>query len=280
MKNGILAVLFASLLPGLSPLAAESVIRRGIDVFTTPADGRTYYDFAQSPIPAGFFCKSSRAFTGRVAFKGLSLATEPAGQLWGGDTVVERLDDAVFDARGTARTRIQLRALSLVSTAPVKTACGDFHVYVTLGGRQRVTTMSIRRAQEGDGSFVAPLAVNARISFIPVKPERNKDLRRLELTASFTFPADPLPWSLADVRTKRIGPAFVDTDGDLSPDTLLLGASSFSPGVSPDHLVANKSLDGGCSCSELTCHAGDGEEHCYYPPPPPECQWTICGNSP
>lgn len=238
MRNRMLIVLAVSVLLGLSPLAAESLIPRGIDVFITLADGRTYYDFAQSPIPAGFFCGKSAAFAGRIAFKGLSLATEAPGQLWGGDTVVERLDDAVFDVDGTAVTRLKFRALSLASIAPVKTACGAFHVYVSLGGQQQVTTMSIHRTQEKGGSFVAPLAVNARITFIPVKPARNKSLRKLELTQSFVFPAAPLPWRLTDgARAKRIGSAFVDTNGDLTPDTLLPGASSFSPGVSP----ANKS---------------------------------------
>ncbi|HEV2844712.1 MAG TPA: hypothetical protein VG477_07690, partial [Thermoanaerobaculia bacterium] len=82
MRNrSILAALVCSLLLGLSPLAADPVIERGIDIFTTPADGTTYYDFANSPIPAGFFCKSSKVFTGRVAFKGLPLATGAPGQL-------------------------------------------------------------------------------------------------------------------------------------------------------------------------------------------------------
>jgi hypothetical protein len=269
-------VLAVTLLLGLSPLAAESVIRRGIDVFTTPADGQTYYNFAQSPIPAGFFCKSSEAFAGRVALKGLPLATEAPGQLWGGDTVVERLDDAVFDASGTAVTRIQFRALSLVSIAPIKTACGAFHVYVSLGGRQRVTTMSIHRTQESGGSFVVPLAVKARITFIPMKPARNQGTRKLELTETVIFPASPLPWSLTGARTKRIRPAFVDTNGDQTPDTLLPGTSNFSPGVPPNRLPLNKSFEGDCPCSELTCHTSSGEEHCYYPSPPPGCQMTLC----
>ena len=90
-----------SLLLGLSPLGADPVIQRGIDVFTTAGDGRTFYDFSHNPIPAGFFCKGSKAFTGRVAFKGLPLTTEAPGQLWGADTVIERLDDAVFDDKGS-----------------------------------------------------------------------------------------------------------------------------------------------------------------------------------
>lgn len=277
MRNRTLAVLVISLLLGLAPLAADSVIRRGIDVFTTPADGHTYYDFAQTPIPAGFFCKGSAAFSGRVAFKGLPLATAAPGQLWGGDTVIERLDDAVFDARGTAATRIQFRALSLVSMAPIKTACGAFHAYVSLGGRQRVTTMSLYRTQEGGGNFVAPLAVDARITFIPVKPARNKVTRKLEVTGSITFPADPLPWSFRDgATTKRIGTVFVDTNGDLAPDTWLPSTSNFAPGSSPDRFTPDKSWEECPPCSVWTCHAAEGHEHCYWESQPPHCLPTFC----
>ena len=271
MRNRtILTVLVSSLLLGLSPLSADPVIQRGIDVFTTAGNGKTFYDFSYSPIPAGFFCKGSKAFTGRVAFKGLPLTTHPPGQLGGVDTVVERLDDAVFDDKGVAVTRLQFRALSMASIAPVKTACGAFHVYVSLGGEQRVTTMNILRTQEGGGNFVAPLAADVRMTFIPVKPARNKGGRKLELTGSFTFPASPLPWSLtAGATSKGIGAAVVDTDGDLIPDALLPGTSNFLPGQSPDRATTNKAS---CHCcpQELppTCHLdpSTGKNHCTYPP--------------
>lgn len=261
MRNrSVLAVLVVSLLLGLSPLAADPVIRHGIDIFTTTANGTTSYDFAQNPIPAGFFCKGSKAFTGRVALKGLPLTTGTPGQLFGADTVVERLDDAAFDDKGVAMTRIRFRALSLVSIAPVKTACGDFHVYVSLRGKQRVTTMSITRTQERGGSFVAPLAVDARVTFIPVKPARNKAARKLELNSSFTFPATPIPWSLT-ASTKSTRPVAVDTNGDLTPDALLSSTPNFFAGQSPD-LPLTKVL---CSCCPGTsCHIdpATGKEHC------------------
>jgi hypothetical protein len=262
-NRGILAVLVVSLLAGLSPLAAESIIHRGIDVFTTTANGTTFYDFAHNPIPAGFFCKASKAFAGRVALRGLPLATNAPGDLWGSDTVVERLDDAVFDANGIAITRIRMRALSMASIAPIKTACGAFHLYVSLAGNQRVTEMTIQRTEEGGGSFVAPLSVNVRMTFIPVKPARNKVAAKLELTGNVTFPGNPIPWSFTrDARTKRIGSVVVDTNGDQVPETLLPGTSNFWAGVSPSRLTLYKCP----SCSEeMVCHTMDFERHCYYP---------------
>jgi hypothetical protein len=249
-----------SLLLGLSPLSAGTVIQHGIDVFTTPGDGRSFFDLSYNPIPADFFCKGSKPFTGKVAYKGLPITTGNPGQLWGADTVVERLDDATFDDQGVAVTRIRFRALSLVSVSPIKTACGAFHVYVTLNGQQRVTTMKILRTQEGGGNFVAPLAVDARLTFIPVKPERNKAARKLEITTSLSFPASPLPWSLT-TGAKSTGPVVVDTNGDLTPDALLPGTSNFVPGRSPGRTSLTKTY---CSCCpDYVCHTNyDGEEHC------------------
>ncbi len=261
MRNkGIWAALAVVLLLGISPVGADPVIERGIDVFTTTDNGKTYYDFADNPIPAGFFCKSSRAFTGRVALKGLPLETGVPGQLRGADTVVERLDDAVFDANGTAVTRVRFRALSLVSVAPLKTSCGAYHVYLTLAGKQRATTMRIHRTHENGGSFTAPLSVAANISFVPVK---GRSSRNLALAGNVTFAARPIPWSLAHVtNAKRISPVVVDTNGDLAPDTLLSGTSNFAPGWSPEGVAAPKAC---YICEPEFCHMDNGEQHCTGP---------------
>jgi hypothetical protein len=274
MKRGILlAALAVVLVAGASPLVADTVISRGIDSFTTIANGKTFFDFAHDPIPAGFFCKRSAPFTGRVTFRGLPLETAAPGQLHGADTIIERLDDAVFDANGTAETRIQFRALSLVSIAPIKTACGSYHVYVSLAGKQRETTMRIVRTAEGGGHFVAPLVGDARVSFIPV---RGKSTRKLELTQSFTFPAAPIPWSTTGgLQTKRIGSVLVDTNGDLTPETLLSGTSNFWPGWSPDG--RGETLQKGCyTCEPQSCHVPDGQTHEHCTGPVVVCNGAHC----
>jgi hypothetical protein len=278
MRNRIVLLLMALLVIGLPLLAAETTVQRGIDVFTTPGNGTTFVDFGQNPLPAGFFCKSSAAFTERVALKGLPLATGTPGQLWGADTVVELLDDAVFDRYGVASTRIQFRALSMVSVAPIKTACGAFHVYVSLAGPQRTTAMTIYRTEKNGGNFVAPLAISARLTFISVKPTRNKQARVLEVTKSFTFPAIPVPWRFQDnVKARSIGPVVVDTDGDLIPDTQLPGRSSFVGGPLTKHSSVNK-IGTLCPdpCTGMVCHDGGGEMHCYYATQPPDCLAMEC----
>ncbi len=266
MRNrGILLFVFSAvLLICISPLAADTVIHRGVDTFTTIADGKTFYDFAQNPIPAGFFCKKSAAFTGRVTLKGLPLETGAPGQLHGADTVIERLDDAAFNDGGTAVTRIQFRALSLVSVSPIKTACGSYHVYVSLAGKQRVTCRRLDPPPPHAGPFTAPLAVNAKMSFVSVRPQ--KSVRRLELVGDFTFPAPPIPWSTTGgAMTKRLGAVLVDTNGDMSPDTVLSGSSNFWPGWSPNGL---EGMTKGCmTCEPRTCHEDPStlKQHCTGP---------------
>ncbi len=259
-SRGILAALAVAFLLCVSPLAADTVIKRGIDVFTTTDNGKTFYDFAKGPIPAGFFCAGSAPFTGRVALKGMPLETgKPAG-LRGADTVIERLDDATFDDKGRATTRIRFRALSLVSIEPVRTSCGAYHVYVTLGGKQRVTTMHIERTRAGGGVFRAPLAVDARMTFVPVKKTRSLPQAGAS-RGSFTFPATPIPWSYeGGPGAKRIVEAVVvDTNGDLVPETRLSGTTNFAPGWSLKVVTAPYCV----MCEPPSCHEDStGKQHC------------------
>ena len=245
--------------------SADATIQRGIDVFTTLDDGNTFYSFAKNPIPAGFFCPGSASFAGTVNLKGLPLETDPPGRLRGTDTVIERLDDAAFDGNGNAATRIRFRALSLVSSKPIQTACGPFHIYVSLNGEQRTTIMRIYQTRPEGGTFVAPLAVDARMVFVPAGGQNSK---RLEMTGSFTFPAQSLPWSFqGGPGAKKIGPVNVDTNADRVADTNLLGTSNFAPGWIPGETRAI-----GCTypkrmCEPQTCHTdpATGEQHCSGP---------------
>lgn len=260
----ILAMFVAALSFSLSPLAAAdtSVIKRGIDVFTTTANGKTFYDFDKNPIPAGFFCEESAAYTGRVTLRGLPIETQTPGQLRGADTVVERLDDASFDRNGVAVTRVRLRALSLVSIAPIRTSCGAFHVYLTLTGKQRVTTMRIHRTHDRGGSFEAPIDISARFTFVPVK---GRSSRKLELTGHLTFAAEALPWSFeGGPGMKRISSTVIDTNGDLTPDTRVSGTSNFAVGWSPENI---KSIAAGsCTlCEPEWCHPDPTKQHCTGP---------------
>ena len=76
----VLAV-FAWILLLSLPAAAGQPVMNGVDLWATPGDGTTFYNFQADPLPAGFFCPGSTAFAGRVSFKGLPIATSVPGVL-------------------------------------------------------------------------------------------------------------------------------------------------------------------------------------------------------
>jgi hypothetical protein len=210
-------------------LAGDDVIHKGVDVWMTVA-GFAKTSFAKEPIPAGFFCADSQPFTGAVVFKGVPLAMTPANRLGRIDTVVRRLDDSAFDAKGEATTRIQLMALSLASTKPIETSCGKYDVAVSLAGEQPTTTMRIFKTDALGGTYTAPLALNVKAVFTPVGGDRSG---RRELTRRIDLgPATHSVWTYLP-SPRYQGRVRIDTDGDRRPDTELPAASNFLAGVSP-----------------------------------------------
>lgn len=242
--------------------ASDDVIYNGIDLWVTPDGGYSSIDFSQTPIPAGFFCEKAGPFAGRIALKGVPIATSVPGAIGRADSIVQRLDDAVFNRKGTAYTRLQFRALSLESIAPVKTACGLFTAKVSLDGEQPVTRMRIIRESSKGGRFLAPLVLNVKISFTPAgRPAAES----LEIRKSIRFPALPnMRWSSLPARSvnKVQGFVLVDTDGDRSPDTYLPGTSNFGVGeASPDRRKTECRIIRPYYAYE-ECHEGDGCMHC------------------
>jgi hypothetical protein len=229
------------LLASTAAFAAGPAIFSGSDLWTTPGDGRTFADFGLEPIPAGFFCPGSASFTGQIAFHGVPLASDDPGSLGRTDTIVQRLDDAVFNKRGVAVTRLQVRALSLESIAPFKTSCGSFKAVVSLAGDQPVTSMRIVRDSATGGRFWAPLSLNVKLTFIPVG--RNVQRGKLELVQSIRFDATPIAWmtlpSRPEVETKTL---FVDTDGDNLPDAEVPSPSNFAAGARTKALAGADTL--------------------------------------
>jgi hypothetical protein len=227
------AAAILALLAGASAVAAAPApptqIQKGVDLWMTVA-GSARTSFAAEPIPAGFFCPGSQPFAGTVVFRGAPLAVEPARSLGDIDTIVRRLDDAAFDARGEAATRIQVMALSLVSLKPIETSCGRYDVAVTLAGEQPTTTMRIFRTEALGGTYSAPLALNVKAVFTPVAGDRTA---RRELTRRIEMgPADRSVWAYVTSPQYRAG-IKVDTKGNGKPDTALPPSSNFLAGVGP-----------------------------------------------
>src|SRR5436305_9738605 len=228
IRSVALIAIVAALVSG-APVFAGEAIHNGVDLWMTVA-GFAQTSFANEPIPAGFFCEGSQPFTGTVKFKGAPLTVEPAGSLGTIDTVVRRLDDAKFDAKGEATTRIQLMALSLVSTKPIETSCGQYDVAVSLTGKQPITTMRIFQTDAFGGTYSAPLELNVKAVFTPVngdKSGRREVTRRIDLG-----PGTHSVWAYVNLPRYQQG-VRVDTNGDGQPDAVLPAASNFLAGVSP-----------------------------------------------
>jgi hypothetical protein len=212
-----------------SPLFAGEVVHKGVDLWMTVA-GFAQTSFKDEPIPAGFFCENSQPFAGTAVFKGNPLAIAPARSLGPIDTAVRRLDDATFDAKGEATTRVQMMALSLVSTKPIETSCGAYDVAVSLVGEQPVTTMRIFRSEALGGTYSAPLALNVKAVFTPANGDasgRRELVRRIDLG-----PETRSVWAYVRAPQYKTG-VRIDTNGDGRPDTVLPASSNFLAGVSP-----------------------------------------------
>lgn len=247
-KFGMIVLAFLLAVPAF---AADNVIYNGIDLWHTRGDGSTRVDFSRQPLPAGFFCFKSEPFSGQIVFQGVPVATNIPGALGKADTVIQRLDDAAFNKRGVALTRLQVRAMNFVSVSPVKTACGSFIATVSLDGEQPITRMRIIRDDDKGGRFVAPISVNVKISFMPVGRAMTEPL---EIRKSLRFPpAKNQTWeSLATPSSsKATGFLLVDTDGDRRPDTYLPGTSNFGVGLTrmskvPIDCAEHFSAEDGC----------------------------------
>jgi hypothetical protein len=257
-RLGLSAVL---LLIALPTFAADRVIQSGIDPWRTPGNGKTFVDFSRNPIPAGFFCSKSAPFTGRVIFRGIPIVTGEPGALGKTDTIVQRLDDAVFDKNGVATTRVQMRALHLVSVEPIKTACGAYNVEVRLNGEQPITNMRIVRENEQGGRFFTPLAVNSKLVFTSTRGGSNEIL---EIADNVRFPINQgRPWAenaASNRSLRRTGFVKVDTDNDRVPDTFLPGTSvNFFAGASSQPRFGSR---GPVTQLESACHWADTTQHC------------------
>ena len=247
-----LVVVLTALL-AIPAFAADRVIYNGVDLWRTIADGSTHADFSKTPIPAGFFCNKSEPFTGRIGFKGVPVATSIPGALEKTDTIVQRLDDAVFNKKGVAQTRLQVRSLNSRASRRSRRPAAEFIAKVSLDGEQPITRMRIIRENASGGRFLAPISVNVKICSRRSAGCRPSRWRSGRACGSHRFRTS-VGRAPAQSGNKVQGFLLVDTDGDRIPDTYLPGTSNFGVGQMRRSKVE--------TCRLADCHLEDDCMHC------------------
>lgn len=264
----------------LAPAGAQPPILKGVDLLETSTSGGTRVDFAASPIPAGFFCAGSAAFTGVVNLKGVPIVTNPAGVANPADTVIERPADAAFTSTGVANVTAIVRALSLTSTSNLIIVCPgtgttQWRVDTCLCGTQPTNTLQATSATTcggSCGSLTGLLKLNICLRFTRIAPPPAVVLG--PITRAVTLNVNGTAWC------NRSGPGTptlansirIDTNCDGVVDTTVLPTSNFFPGWTCP------GLSSGQTCLQqyaaLThCHPVPGDpdhQHCVNP---------VCGQT-
>jgi len=224
---------FIALLLTAAAFAQKDAIAPGYDIWHTAGEGQTFMDFADNPIPAGFFFEGSEAFTGRVNFVGVPLATQPVNALNGVDTIVERLDTAAFDDQGTAVSGLRIKALRMAASQPIDIDGTLWDLSVGLADVQPVTQIVYVLQDEASGHYYPDLVVNVRLTF--THQVNRKLTRTLERTIHFGDNTE-VPFSLtapdspdAAKARDRLSGVLVDVDGDgIAESALHLDSRSFA----------------------------------------------------
>jgi hypothetical protein len=264
---GLLALCALIALPAL---AQPPTIRRGVDLFTTPAGSGTVVDFASNPVPAGFFCSGSAPFTGVVPLQGVPLPTSPAGIAGTTDTIVERLTDAVFSTTGTATFSVVLRAMRLTGSNTITVDCPEgpttWRVDVCACRLQptNTITVTIDPACGTCGKATGQLRIQACITF--TRTDTGQVAGPLQQNIVLDF--NKMDWCYkAGAREQIVSQPFgVDSNCDGQPDLTLPATSNFHPGWK----CANQGLDCWTQFAALThCHPNftnpGAHDHCINP---------------
>jgi hypothetical protein len=242
---GLCVVLLAVAL--VAPAAAQTVTK-GSDPWFTRGDGTSN---AQLNLPLDYFGPGC-TFQGTVALKGVPVASTPANAFGNGDTIVERLDDAVFDASGNATVRIAVRSLRFRTTQDLVTPCGTWKAEVKLNNPQALTRMTLKRAGTAGGTFTAPISVATNWVFTNNSTGQVLTLPKFNTLDSPT----PIPWKYGSCpgEARTSGPVTVDTNGDGTPDTVINGTSNVAAGYDASCALfkpcRNKNVDPATHCYE------------------------------
>lgn len=228
--SGILLLVLAAV-----PALAQRVIPGGKDVWVTPANGQTAFTFPDGDVESLCGAAPSSAWGHQVALEGVPMT----GSDW--DTMVVRLDDAVFNSSGVAQTRAQVARLEFRSISTTVTPCGTLYFTVGLAGSQPVTTMTIVRTTPGGGLFSADIAVSVEIKAFEI--HHGDYYGSLFYSFVLPNPAGGTPWSLGPNGGFRPGM----TTANNCVDVLRQKLTQYSTTSSHYYFISNMIAQGQCT---------------------------------
>ena len=223
---GILLAILATL-----PATAQ-VIKKGTDYWRTPGNGITFFEFPEGDVESLCGATIDSTWDHKTSLAGVPTP----GSDW--DTAVARLDDAVFDAAGEARTRIQVRALSFISAVHA-TPCGKIIWRVGICCPQPITWMRLHRTSTNGGTFSADIVVN--VEFKATDTAGNY-LGSLFYTRELPDPNGGTPWSFGPGGGFR--PGMTETDNCIN--VLRRKLSTYAPESSHYYFISNLISQGKC----------------------------------
>jgi hypothetical protein len=229
LRASALAILLVSLLT--LPVAAQT-IPPGKDFWVTPPNGQTWFTFPAGDVESLCGAPPSDKWNHKVILAGVPA---PGSDY---DTVVARLDPAVFNATRQASTRIQVQSLAFASTAIQDTPCGPLDWTVRLAGQQAVTLMKLRRTSGRAGLFSADIAVNVEFR----ASRGGSALGSLFYNVILPDPQTGTPWSLGPRGEFRAGM----TQSQNCVDVLRQKLTQFSPDSRHFYFISNLIAQGKC----------------------------------
>lgn len=228
------ASLLGILLVGLAALpAAAQPIPPGPDYWVTPNNGLTFFTFPNGDVEALCGAPPSTTWNHRVNLKGVPVAADY-------DTVVQRLDTAVFNSTGNAQTRIKVTALSFASAAPQGTPCGTLNWTVGLSGTQSQTIMRLRRTSPKGGFFSADISV--RVEFKAYNASTNAYVGSLFYSMILPDPQNGTPWSFGTSGQFRAGMTTTNNCIDVLREKL----NTYTPDSDHFYFISNMIAQGQC----------------------------------
>jgi hypothetical protein len=227
-------ILLASL-AAFPALAQRGSIPPGKDIWVTPANGQTVFTFPDGEIEALCGATPSSTWNHQIALQGDPVA----GADW--DTMVVRLDTAVFNTSGIATTRAQVGRLAFQSSGTTVTPCGTLYFRVGLAGSQAITNMVIQRTSTTGGVFYADIAVSVEIQAFEI--HHGDYVGSLFYSFVLPNPTTGTPWSLGPNGEFRPG----ITPANNCVDVLRQKLTQYSTTSSHYYYISNLIAQGNCN---------------------------------